>query len=82
MGKAITLQSTEGPGVTIIDGAQKRTSVVTFENDEGPDSVLEGFMITNGRFGGGDVGGEGGGIFCGASPTLIKSGGGRRQEPQ
>ena len=70
LGKAVTLQSTDGPKLTIIDGSNctsgtNACSVVTFMNQEGPDSVVDGFTITNGS------GTEfvplsfrGGGIFC------------------
>jgi hypothetical protein len=46
-GKAVTLRSEDGPENTVIDGNQVM-SVVRFLNGEGPDSVLEGFTITNG----------------------------------
>lgn len=51
-GKAITLTSSDGAESTIIDGGNssnpKFGSVVTFKSDEGPDSLLEGFTLTNG----------------------------------
>jgi hypothetical protein len=47
LGKTVTLESGQGPGSTVIDGNQNG-SVVSFLNAEGPDSVLEGFTITNG----------------------------------
>jgi nitrous oxidase accessory protein NosD len=46
-GKAITLQSEKGADVTTIDG-NKTGSVVTCKSGEGPDTVLDGFTITNG----------------------------------
>jgi predicted outer membrane repeat protein len=46
-GKAITVKSVMGPAQTVIDGNQADCCVV-FRNGEGPDSVLEGFSITNG----------------------------------
>ncbi len=54
IGKAITVHSSDGPEVTIID-AQQTGTVVTCNSGEGPDSVLEGFTITGGNagFGGG-----------------------------
>ena len=64
LGKAITLTSELGPDVTSIDGCQAG-SVVTFNNGEGIDSVLEGFTITNGSTG------LGGGIHCRSSSPLI-----------
>jgi parallel beta-helix repeat protein/predicted outer membrane repeat protein len=65
-GKAITVESRDGPGVTAIDGSTAN-SVVTFRMAEGPDSVLEGFTITNGQ-----ALETGGGVRCknGASPTI------------
>jgi len=52
IGKAITVISEQGPEVTIIDGGSPSdpdvASVVTFENDERPDSILKGFTVTNG----------------------------------
>ncbi len=61
-GKAITLQSEQGPEVTVIDG-DRDGSVVVFRNSEGLDTVLDGFTIRDGSIGG---------IFCGAgvSPTI------------
>ena len=70
-GKAVTVKSTSGPGVTIIDGGNSGT-VVTFNTGEGPSSVIEGFTITNGNATNSDWGGSaGGGILCdGASPII------------
>ncbi len=52
LGKAITVTSELGPEVTIIDGSSPEDpdfgSVVTFWNDEGRDSILEGFTLTGG----------------------------------
>ncbi len=71
LGKAITLRSESGPGVTVIDGNQAGT-VVTFQSGEGAGSVLEGFTITNGT--GTDIAGRdtGGGVLCGpaSSPSI------------
>lgn len=64
-GKGITLRSTNGPSVTIIDG-QMSGSVVKCVNGEGPDTVLEGFTITGGSA---DTGG--GMLNIGSSPTII-----------
>ena len=70
MGKAITVRSSDGPDVTIIDGSSKN-SVVVFIQGEGRNSVLEGFTITNG-FGYFHMGVyKGGGILCqDSSPTI------------
>ena len=78
LGKAITVQSTDGEDVTIIDGSACTTgpdtcSVVTFANGESENSVLDGFTVTGGE------GTEfffttdfyGGGIYCLASPTIL-----------
>ena len=68
LGKAITLRSSGGPEVTIIDagGDLGAGSVVTCDGAEGPGSVLQGFTITGG------VAFEGGGMYNdGSSPTVI-----------
>lgn len=74
-GKAVVVTSEKGPDLTVIDGGSgvyPYQNVVTFENGEGPDSVLEGFTITNGK--GKYVfysNQRGGGIYCqGSSPTI------------
>ena len=66
-GKAITVQSENGPYVTVIDGDAAGT-VVTFDSNEGMDSVLDGFTIQHGVA----TVGSGGGIFIvtSASPTI------------
>jgi hypothetical protein len=65
LGKAITVKSTDGPEVTIIDGDQNH-NVVTFNSDETANSVLDGFTISNGS----DY--DGGGINCyGSSPVIL-----------
>ena len=64
-GKAIELISEEGPLVTIVDGAGTASPVVSFNTGEGPDSILDGFTIQNGR----DKG-----IFAfNSSPTIINN---------
>lgn len=69
LGKALTLRSCDGPATTIIDGAASGT-VVVCASGEGPDTVIEGFTITNGRerTGAGTIGG--GMHIASASPTL------------
>jgi hypothetical protein len=47
-GKLITVTSSGGSSVTIIDGGAK-APVVIFNSGEGPNSVLNGFTIQNGR---------------------------------
>ena len=68
IGKAITLRSSGGPGVTIIDagGSPGAGTVVTCESGEGPNTVLEGFTIT-----GGDAPLGGGMRNVNSSPTVI-----------
>ena len=64
-GKAITLRSAGGAGGVVIDVAGQGRGVV-FNNGEGPDSVLDGITIKNGRAE------RGGGIYIeNASPTII-----------
>jgi len=67
-GKAITLQSEQGPEVTIIDGNDSGT-VVHFNHAEGRDSVLDGFTLQNGfaEEGGGGI------SMYGASLPVIKN---------
>ncbi len=94
LGKAVRLASTD-PGnpeitaSTIIDGSQpsdpNQASIVSFLTGEGPDSILEGFTLQNGRgrrdwtittwrttFD--DDNADGGAVFCRqASPTIRKN---------
>jgi IPT/TIG domain/Abnormal spindle-like microcephaly-assoc'd, ASPM-SPD-2-Hydin len=69
--KAITVTSSGGPSVTIIDGGAKG-SVVSFTMGETASSVLSGFTIRNGQSDSSTPGfGSGGGILIkGASPTI------------
>lgn len=65
-GKAIAVKSEQGPHATVIDG-KGDIRVVSFENNEGPDSLIEGFTIRNAK--GSLI--DGGGIYCDqASPTI------------
>lgn len=71
-GKAITVTSSGGAAVTIIDGGNKE-SVVTFSSGEGPSSWLKGFTLQHGtaspnnRY-------RGGGIYVsGGSPTITNN---------
>src|SRR5215471_4866234 len=48
LGKAITVESSNGPKVTTIDGGGL-SSVVTFSTNEGSSSVLSGFTLQNGN---------------------------------
>ncbi|MEM7165503.1 MAG: hypothetical protein AAF581_08565 [Planctomycetota bacterium] len=69
LGKDITVRSSGGPTVTIVDGSLSGP-VVQFITGEGPAAVLEGFTIQHGRISGGLSTG-GAGVRCvGASPTI------------
>ena len=70
-GKAVTLQSSGGPDLTIIDG-NRQASVVSFTASEWNTSVLRGFTLRNGQPAPGVNGLQnGGGIYLsGAAPTL------------
>lgn len=48
LGRPVTLRSSGGPDVTIIDGTGLADSVVFFTRGEGPDTVFDGFTITGG----------------------------------
>lgn len=70
-GKAITVRSSGGADVTIIDGTGVGDSPVVFEDGEGAASVLDGFTIENGT--GRDLGvrSGGGGMFViFSNPTI------------
>lgn len=92
LGKAVTVRSADpnDPNVvaaTIIDGSNPVDpnigSVVTFNHNEGPNSVLAGFTIQNGsgqtdptvtwRIWTGNNGDGGGALCSGASPTITKN---------
>ena len=63
-GKALTLYSTYGPDVTIIDG-DAAGHVVTCNNGEGADTVIDGFTVTNGQAG------YGGGMYISGSTPIV-----------
>ena len=68
-GKDITVRSSNGNKVTIIDGSHSN-SVVTFDSSEGRKAVLHGFTIQNGEANS-NTDFEGGGIsISNASPTV------------
>ncbi len=48
-GKAMTLRSSDGPSVTIIDGADLNDGVVKCISGEGPMTMLDGFTVTGGH---------------------------------
>lgn len=64
-GKAIILTSIRGPEVTVIDGNSYKNAV-TFFSQEGKDSVINGFTITNSKSNG---------IYCNnnSSPTITNN---------
>jgi hypothetical protein len=66
-GKAVTVQSSGGPGATVIDGGAAGR-VVNFSSGEGRQSVLRGFTIRNGVETSGQSG-AGVNVFR-ASPTI------------
>lgn len=64
-GKAITVRSSGGPEATTIDGDYCNSAVVSFINGESMDSILEGFTVTKGYYGG---------ILCrNASPSILNN---------
>ena len=63
LGKSITVESAQGPDVTIIEGIDIN-AVVQFINDEGLGSVLTGFTITSSF--------QQNGILCASASPLIK----------
>jgi parallel beta-helix repeat protein len=71
LGKAITVKSSGGPKVTIIDGG-KVAPVVTFNTSEGLKSVLSGFTLQNGtstfnsQY-------DGGGIYISSASPMISN---------
>lgn len=77
LGKAIHVVSAAGPADTIIDGSAPSNpaaaSVVSFKNDEGRDSIIEGFQLVGGTGTNTDVQNwKGGGVLCwhGTAPTI------------
>jgi len=69
LGKTITLKSELGPDVTVVDG-NSGGSVVTFRHDEGVETIIDGFTLTNGK-----TSSAGGGIYCNynTSPCIINN---------
>ncbi len=68
-GKAITVESAQGPQATSIDGGRS-DPVVTFRSGEGRESVLRGFTIENGDTPMPEDHGGGGVYIDDASPTI------------
>ena len=75
-GKSITLKSTDGASVTVLDGWKLGDSVVKCISGEGPSTVLDGFTITGGT-GNRDLYSKeetvGGGLICLHSSPTIKN---------
>ncbi|MAT82586.1 MAG: hypothetical protein CMJ29_13200 [Phycisphaerae bacterium] len=73
-GKAITLRAREGDGKVILDGTELEDSVLRCLDGEGPETIIDGFMIMNGsghRDLYGDKSAVGGGLLIlGASPVI------------
>jgi hypothetical protein len=85
LGKAVRVRSFGGPAVTKIDAGESGRGVL-FQTGEGPDSILEGFTIRNGKAPdgtpgvngtilvpptAGGAGGSGGGVLIvSSSPTI------------
>jgi len=68
-GKRITLRSSDGPDVTIIDATGLNARVVQCASGEGLDTVIQGFTLTGGQAPG-DPGG--GGMYNRkSSPTIV-----------
>jgi len=65
-GKPLTLRSVNGPGACIID-CESAAGGFRFEEDDGPDAVVEGLTVTNG------FADYGGAIHCGlySAPTIV-----------
>ena len=72
LGKAIIVRSEYGPDNCIVDALGSETDqrrCFVFQNNEGRDSILQGFTIRGGDMG---VNGNGGGVECdGASPSIL-----------
>ena len=67
-GKGITVRSAEGPEVTFLIPIPSNPAILV-ENDEGPDTVIDGFTIK-----GGNVSAGGAAIHCqGSSPTILNN---------
>jgi hypothetical protein len=71
LGTAITVRSSDGPEVTIIDGTGN-PHFVQCVNGEGPDTVLDGFTVRGGNANGPYPDYDGGGMYINdSSPTVI-----------
>ncbi len=74
LGKAITVKSSDGPEVTVIEGHEYARSVVEFSTHEDRSSILDGFTVTDGCGKYVDSSFRGGGIFCSrCSPTITNN---------
>jgi parallel beta-helix repeat protein len=68
LGKAIRLYSSSGAALTTINATGLNSSVVTCNDSEGPDTILEGFTITRG-----DASGNGGGMYNDNASPMVKN---------
>ncbi len=76
LGKSITVRSSDGAGVTTIDGGGTGATVITCANGEGPDTIIQGFTITGGegtdlQYPGQQFNPVGGGMFCNSAGTTV-----------
>ena len=72
-GKAIEIRSTDGPEVTTITARYLQGSVVTFDDGEGADSIIDGFELREGSGNCSLFFCYGGGIFCHQSSPTIRN---------
>lgn len=70
-GREVTVKSSHGPMITVIDGNDKGP-VVVFNDNEDASSVLDGFTLTNGFSSDNYFYKSGAGVYCGnnASPVI------------
>ncbi len=72
LGKAVTVQSQQGAGATVVDGNQAG-AVVSFQTLEGAGSVLRGFTLTNGSgFFDPLCCDKGGGVYCMVASPVVE----------
>ena len=66
-GRRVTVRSTQGPAVTVID-AGLAGRAITFNSGENHTTVFEGFTVTHGY----NAGNDGGGIYCASASPRIR----------
>lgn len=71
-GKTLTLRSSGGAEVTIIDGLGQFKPVIRIISGEGAATLVEGFTLRNGNATAAAPGNRGGGIYCNATSPTIK----------